>query len=173
MSGTYLEVERGNRVVKVGVVEGKLTAVLAGAPPMELVPDAKNTFHAAVAPDVTITFGGRGDTRDVSIAAPNQPSLRFAPIPESQPTAEQLADYTGDYSSDEVDMRYRVGAGDSGLILSSLKLDPIPLRPLAPDLFGSEFGTLRFTRDAAGTVSGYKLNTLRTIDFRFERVKSR
>jgi hypothetical protein len=172
MSGTYLELERGNRAVTVAVVEGKLTAVLGGAPPFELEPVAKNTFHPTVAPDVTFKFGGRGAARDVTIAAPNQPSLRFALIPESHPTAEQLADYTGDYSSDEVDMRYRIRAGDSGLVFSSLKLDPIPLRPLAPDLFGSEFGTLRFTRDATGAVSGYKLNTLRTIDFRFERLQN-
>jgi hypothetical protein len=57
-----------------------------------------------------------------------------------------------------------------GLVLTQLKNDPGPLRPVTRDLFAGDVGKTRFTRDAQGKVDGVLLTTGRVVDLKFERV---
>jgi hypothetical protein len=48
-----------------------------------------------------------------------------------------------------------------------LKSKDAPLEPAIKDLFTSTEGSIRFTRDARRTVTGFVLNAGRVLNFRF------
>jgi|SRR5713101_1627135 len=51
-------------------------------------------------------------------------------------------EYAGTYYSDEVEVRYQVAIEGGKLVLSSIKLRTVPLRPVIEDLFGGWLDSL-------------------------------
>src|ERR1043166_958531 len=89
------------------------------------------------------------------------------PAPATIPVQE----YVGTYASDELDVRLDIVARDARLVVRRRPADEIELRPAyADDFQATGFGTLRFTRDAAGAVSGFAIYAGRVLDVRFKRV---
>ena len=83
-------------------------------------------------------------------------------------TALDLSVYAGRYQSEELDVSYLLRVQDGHLVLAYSDQPPIPLRPTAIDQFQDEGErTLRFTRDAAGAISGFGLSNGRVFDVRF------
>jgi CubicO group peptidase (beta-lactamase class C family) len=171
LPGNYLEKDKGAQVIRVSATGDALTMQLSGSPPFELRPAGNDSFRLAVAPDVTLAWTGRGDERVLTVTNPPQPTRAFVPVAEYAPHEADLAAYAGTYTSEEVDVKYEIIATDAGLVMRSLKLPATPLAPLVPDLFSADFGTLRFTRDDRGAVTGYLVNTLNTTDFAFARAR--
>jgi len=85
------------------------------------------------------------------------------------PTAAQLAEYTGAFVSDEIEPVYRMSVQDGKLTLTRLKHKPDPLRPTMQDVFVGQTGTLRFNRDPNRHVSGFILDAARIQGFQFTR----
>ena len=78
-----------------------------------------------------------------------------------------LPSFAGEYRSDELEVTYTVGIRDSSLILQSSTL-----YPFSRDAFvGDYMGTVRFLRDAQGSLAGFTLNRKSARGVRFERVK--
>lgn len=78
-----------------------------------------------------------------------------------------LPSFAGEYRSDELDVTYTVAVRDSGLVLQSSTLHPV-----FKDAFvGDYMGTVRFFRDARGSVTAFTLNRKSARGVRFERVK--
>jgi hypothetical protein len=77
--------------------------------------------------------------------------------------------YERGYSSEEIDPLYELKIEDGRLVLYRLKNKPDPLQPVAQDLFKAEVGTIRFTRNPRGEISGFLLSTGRIRNFRFRR----
>lgn len=84
------------------------------------------------------------------------------------PTADELAAYTGAYFSEELQTTYRFSVENGALTMHFRGGDPIPLRPLIRDEFTAGL-TLRFVRDASGTVTGFALDAGRVRNLRFTR----
>jgi CubicO group peptidase (beta-lactamase class C family) len=77
-----------------------------------------------------------------------------------QPPAN-LADYAGDYDSEELGTSYRVVVKDGALQMQHRRRGTIPLKWLWREEFGSldaYFGSVEFERDAAGRVTGLVIN---------------
>ena len=93
----------------------------------------------------------------------------FESVTPSAPAAAQLADFAGSYVSQEIEPVYRIVLQDGKLSLARLKHKPALLEPRTLDVFTTEIGTIRFTRDSNHRVAGFVLNSNRIRNFRFTR----
>ena len=71
------------------------------------------------------------------------------------------------YRSDEIEATYRLVVKDRGLRLERIKSTPSVLEPLVADTFSGQPGVIRFTRDAAGAVTGFVLEAGRVRGMKF------
>ncbi len=106
------------------------------------------------------------------------PSASAAPQPPQpatgswQPTAAELAEYAGEYRSQELDTSWRMEVREGSLVARHFRTGDMALRPAAPDTFsGGAFGEVRFVRDEAGRVVAFTANQVRIRGLRFERVR--
>jgi dipeptidyl aminopeptidase/acylaminoacyl peptidase/CubicO group peptidase (beta-lactamase class C family) len=89
------------------------------------------------------------------------------------PSAEQLAEYVGDYTSEELQATYKVVLEEGRLYARYRSAPPNPLRPGLRDMFWVGAITLLFTRDDVGRVSGFTLDAGRVRHIHFARVHKR
>lgn len=73
------------------------------------------------------------------------------------------------YSSEEIEPLYDLKLDKGELVLHRLKNKPDTLQPVTLDLFAGSIGTVRFTRNAGGRISGFMLSTGRIKNLRFEK----
>lgn len=86
------------------------------------------------------------------------------------PDRTALAAFAGDYYSDELDVRYKIVVGDSGLVVRARRLEEMRLEPAWRDAFTTNFGaTLEFTR-IGKRVDGFTISDGRVRGVRFVRV---
>lgn len=87
------------------------------------------------------------------------------------PAAIAMHDYSGTYTSDELDGRLVVAEKDGMLYVRRRPVDEFQLRPVYADDFasGGALGTLRFRRDASERVTGSSIYGGRVLDVRFDR----
>jgi CubicO group peptidase (beta-lactamase class C family) len=85
-------------------------------------------------------------------------------------TAEQLAEYAGRYSSDELMATYDVAVRAGGLAATCGPGDPVRLRPEGPDRFSLRGPTVTFKRSESGAVTAFEIDLGRARGIRFERV---
>jgi CubicO group peptidase (beta-lactamase class C family) len=109
----------------------------------------------------------------------NQPQRpRGGPSPEPTPVTVELNDYLGHFHSEELDATYHVQIEDEKLGVRIERWPALALVPTGDDtLVGLDFPAwtgprrveLAFSRDAAGTVTGFVLSAGRARDIRFTR----
>ena len=97
----------------------------------------------------------------------------FAAVADFTPSASQLKDYAGVYSSEEIEPLYEIKLDQGGLVLHRLKNKPDALHPITRDLFAGSIGSIRFTRTTQGEISGFMLSTGRVRKFRFGKAGHR
>jgi hypothetical protein len=93
-----------------------------------------------------------------------------------QPARADLSAYTGRYYSEEIDATYVIKMQDSSLVLTRSKFPAAELEPHSGDTFKTDHfsivypsATLRFTRDAQGSVNGFFLDLDRAKNVQFTR----
>ena len=91
----------------------------------------------------------------------------FAAVPSFNPSADQLRDHAGIYSSNEIEPLYDIRLERGDLVLHRLRNKPDTLRPVTLDLFAGSIGSVRFTRSSTGKISGFTLSTGRIKNMRF------
>ena len=140
----------------------------------ELKAFAPGHFHAVGVPwgnDVDFHFiaaeAGKPRSLEQSFGS-GKPEV-FEPVTAFAPTAAQMAEFVGDYVSEEIDPVYRIALADGKLSLSRLKHKPDTLRPVMLDTFTGDIGALHFTRDASGRISGFLLNADRIQNLKFTK----
>jgi CubicO group peptidase (beta-lactamase class C family) len=138
---------------------------------IELKPVSDSRFRPTGQP-VEIRFEPQaaGGMRWIDMPDSGAKPVVYERAEEFKPTPAQLADYAGQYQSDEIEPVYRMTIQDSKLVLVRLKSRPAPLDPAIKDLFTNPGGNFRFTRDAQGKVTGFILNRGRVLNFRFKKV---
>ncbi|MEJ1964966.1 MAG: serine hydrolase domain-containing protein [Gammaproteobacteria bacterium] len=170
-AGTYAE-RNGNGALRAAVRGGSLImSVSVDEDEVTLTPLGKGRYGTDHA-DVTVEFVGEGagEVRSVSIRDSDDPVKIYDRVPDYAPTAAQLAEYAGAYTSDELDVQYRVAFAHGTAVLSSMKLKGIALEPFAPNVFRAlGFGSVRFLRDSGGRVSGFLADTHRVENLKFSR----
>ena len=88
-------------------------------------------------------------------------------VEAADPEIRQLAGYVGKYVSEEIPIPYHLALEDGALVLRRLKSPPETLEPTELDTFRGPIGTVRFARDADGTITGFALSTGRIRNLRF------
>ena len=92
---------------------------------------------------------------------------RVAPV-APRDTAQRVT-YAGHYTSRAIPGVWTVAARRDTLWLSVGGGRPLPIEPLFHDAFQSEYGVLRFQRDARGGIAGLRVTTYGVRDLRFVR----
>jgi hypothetical protein len=98
-------------------------------------------------------------------------AVRFTP---AVPSPAQLRDYAGSYWSPELDLEWSVAVRGDTLVLRNPRQSSLvdiggPMTPATRDAFEVGGALVRFTRDAAGRVTGFGLSASRMKGIRFER----
>jgi hypothetical protein len=86
-----------------------------------------------------------------------------------KPNAAQLAEYAGDYTSEELDVTYTVFVEDGALKVRFRPAQRYTLTPAFDDAFEGEDNTIRFTRSPQGAVDGLSIYAGRARHVRFVR----
>ena len=111
-----------------------------------------------------------GDIRATLTLEDSAPQVfeRFEPL---KPSAEDLAQYAGEYTSSELQASYRFAVKDGKLTLATNWQEPSVLEPAVRDEFQSPLGVaVVFRRDAAGHITGCELFAGRVRNIFFTRV---
>ena len=149
--------------------DGKLE-VGRGDESYEMKALSESRFRLLIAPvDLTFEKSEPGGPQQLVIKSGDGEPDRFAAVPSFSPSASQLDDYTGIYSSEEIEPLYRIRLENGGLVLHRLRNKPDMLHPVTLDLFTVSFGSIRFTRSSSGKISGFTLSTGRIKNLRFEK----
>lgn len=163
-----------DQFVRIAVKDGKLQTELGSDDPLVLKPFAESRFHIADKPwgdMVEIHFAAASGDKPKRLEqsfGDGKPT-EFDVAEAAAPSAAELAQYAGAYVSEEIDPVYRIILGGEKLQLTRLKHKPDTLRPTVRDVFAGDIGTVRFTRDAGGHISGFTLNAGRIQNFHFLR----
>jgi hypothetical protein len=122
------------------------------------LPPAGSPSRAELAPDGSVTLT-------------DQPGnvFRYTKVPAADVAPRPLADYAGQYSSDEADVSMTVAVDQDALVLKRQPDTVIRLTPLYADAFRGAPGFLRFTRDAASRITGFTLTQDRVWLLKFTR----
>jgi CubicO group peptidase (beta-lactamase class C family) len=177
MAGTYWNRASGH-FQRIWVSDGKLQwSEFDGDETHPLKPAGAEHFRVAGVPwgdDIDIHFVAAGAAlpRHLEVSVRGGKPDAFESVPPFDPTAAQLAEFVDAYVSGEIDPVYRIALQNGKLTLARLKHKPDTLRPATRDVFVGDIGTLRFTRDAEGHLSGFILNTGRVQNFRFTKMSN-
>ncbi len=168
--GIYLNPE-GDEIRRITLKGDKLQiSPGAGDESYELKALSENNFHLVIAP-VDFIFESSnpgGSLRLIEKNGDGKPEV-FAAVADFMPSASQLKDYAGVYHSEEIEPLYEIKVEQGKLVLLRLKNKPDALRPIARDLFAGSIGSIRFTRNAQGEISGFALGAERVRNLRFEK----
>ena len=107
-----------------------------------------------------------------AVSLSNQVPRRFELIAEITPTADQLALYQGTYYSDELMTHYDVLLGDEKLILRHQRHGDDTLQPTMVDGFKIGHYDVKFERNEAQEISGFRVHTARVRGIMFHKVAS-
>lgn len=148
----------------VTMVRGKEGRLLAGA--ATWTPVGARVFAVGAS---RVEFG-TGTPLRATIVGPDGSEVleRVTPV---KPTAAQMAEYAGEYASEETQSKVVVRVGAKGLEMQVAGTSPVfGLEPTFVDGFQGSEGAVVFLRDG-GKVKGMRLGDGRVWDLRFERVR--
>jgi CubicO group peptidase (beta-lactamase class C family) len=160
--------------VPLSFVAGKAAATLEieGAAPPEntVIFSGERNGEAVFRPlDVGRTFYFRGG-KSLRVANANGTTESYERVEPAKPTAQELGELVGTYSSDEAETVLEVGMTTAGPVVKRRPDTTIALRPIYKDAFsGQGLGLVRFRRDTAGTVTALSVTLDRVWDMRFEK----
>ena len=175
IAGNYWDGD--DQFAKVIVKDGKLLLDVNRDDWHELIQFAPFHFHVGTEPwgnDIDLHFiaAEAGKPRRMEQSFGSGKPEHFQLVDPAPLTAAELADYAGDYVSEEIDPVYRMGIQNGQIVLTRLKASPDARRPAILDVFVGDIGKIRFTRDSADHVSGFILDAGRIQNFRFTKKKS-
>ncbi len=149
--------------------DGRLFAVTGrDRQPMKSLGDGR--FVLTAAPRTRVQFDAGGGAPGATVTNPGGSDDRFVRAEPFSPTPAKLTEFAGVYRSDEIESVYRMVVHEGSLRLERLKSRPSTLQPVVVDTFATQVGTVRFVRDATGTVTGFVLDAgrVRRVKFRKE-----
>jgi hypothetical protein len=152
------------------VTDGKLYLNFQNVP-YEMAPISSNRFRLLVN-DMVVDFDDDNNSLRANVGQEDEVS--YVRVESHKPTTEELRSLVGSYRSDELEVLYHLAINEDGkqLNLEFLKSGAIVLKPLSQDIFVSENGTLRFTRDESLNVDGLSISSGRIRNLMFTKMRA-
>jgi CubicO group peptidase (beta-lactamase class C family) len=159
----------------------RLYAEATGAPKVELLPETENTFFIKEdGSRISFERDARGQVARLRLQTKSKdPTFDMSTyvghriIPSCPPLrAEELTEFIGEYSSDELGTTYTILVRNGELFAQHRRIGDIPLTQTARRdqfLAGDSWNCFTFTRDARNQVTGFKWTAQRSRNLRFER----
>lgn len=156
--------------------DGNLLAAMPGAT-LRLAPLGKNHFRSTNANPVRDVFFESPDgdrPAAMRVDTEGRKPVTFEAVTLASPTAEQLAEYAGDYYNDELQVIYKIVVEDGrpfirlgyGRVGSNFR-SKNPLTPTIKDEFNGNGVRANFVRDKQNRVTAFKLSSGRVIGLHF------
>lgn len=170
-SGLYLNAS-SERLVRVSIRNGALVlrSFYTDDTDVELTPASANRF---LIPGATLEFApaASGQAQEWRLIDREGRQAAVLQLNALVPSPVDLQSSAGDYRSAELDVSYTVTTRDGSLVVLSAGRGEIALYPVSKDVFaGDSVGTVRFTRDARGTITGFTVNRVNAQGVRFDRI---
>ena len=143
------------------------TLAVAGTPFL-LMPVSETTFRASMV-DFTLVFAAAHDGSVVlEETGPTGDKATYRRLPAPKTDARTLAEFAGDYVSDELDVTWRIEPRGGNLVIRLSGVPDVTLQPAFADVFSSPVGVVRFVR-SNGRVTGLVVGAGRVTGFSFRR----
>jgi CubicO group peptidase (beta-lactamase class C family) len=160
-----------NKTVRsLSLKDGKLMYVRGPGNESELIPLDENRFLISGVPtkiEVIFKSPREGIPPEMHVRAEGQTPTIFRAFKIASPTDVELADYAGDYYSDELGAAFKVLAKDGGLFLTAKHISEVKLMPTIKDEFTVGNLIITFVRDTQNRVSGFNLDGGRVKNIEF------
>ncbi len=165
--GKWAGVYRDPHTDQVFALRAADTALVAtGTAP--LLPLSPDRFRSGTS---NVAFTANGAHRSFILARASGDTSRFEEVSPAAASI-RISEYTGRYTSDELDVALEIVGRDGALFLRRRPNDEMKLRPTYVDAFQAPgVGSLRFRRDARGAIDGFSIYAGRVLDVRFTRAK--
>jgi len=168
--GVYRDVADGS-VGRVFIRDRALIAAGSDGGEYPLTPITPTRFTipgTAVIAEFVRSAGDKPQELHVSGAGPAvRISRQTAPF---APSHEELREFEGTFTSEEIDGTYAIVARDADLVLRAPTRPDMEMKPLFPDAFsGASLGVVMFSRDARGRVTAFSSTTGGVRGLRFVR----
>jgi len=146
----------GDVVLSLG--EHNLVAELAGAS-MSLVPIGQNEFRPEDGPaGARFVLGEEDGVEVLHLSAPGLDELTLTKSDLPAASREETGSLIGEYYSEELDVTYELSLHGDTLFARLPDGEQVRLRPVGDEEFSMRGNTLRFERDTAERVGGFKLD---------------
>jgi CubicO group peptidase (beta-lactamase class C family) len=170
-AGVYWSATSG-MVMELTLQNGKLLAEAFGES-AQIAPVTETDFVTVTPPfDLRIRFEktSQGKPWLMHVGEEGERPDTLEMIEAVSPGTDQLAEYVGEYASEELRVTYQIALEDSNLFVRHRNAPKDPLKPGFSDMFWVDPITLLFTRDDRSRVTGFTANTGRVRRVRFVRV---
>ncbi len=165
--GRYELTRQPGLIITITREDDRLMGEATGQSKAELFPESETKFFLKVA-NVQIAFerDNAGYVHQLMVYQNGReiPAKRLSDLPP-----EALADYVGEYHSDELQVTYALSLDAGKLALRIQSNPPSELLVTKQDEASAEVGTMAFERDDHGTVTGFILQSGRVRNLRFAK----
>jgi CubicO group peptidase (beta-lactamase class C family) len=172
-TGVYLDAAL-RRFWTLDVEDGKLAVSATNGMRFRIAPVSATEFREFEVPvrvDVRFQNRGEGERPLMHLSIDRQKSYSFEPVKLVVPTPAELAEYAGEYYSDEVQASYKIGVENGRLVVTARRAPNLVLAPALKDEFLFAGFNFDFTRDPQNKVNGFLMDTERSINVRFVKRK--
>jgi CubicO group peptidase (beta-lactamase class C family) len=177
-AGTYLNPTNG-AVWRLSARDGKLVANARGGnfqfSPLSDTKFLSSQFQVMTVPVLTfLEFKHSSENQrwTATLTIGSQEPITLQPVDLVTPTEAQLAQYAGDYFSDELQVTYKIRLENGNLFVKNVPaFDGLALKPTVKDAFTASGPGFKFVRDSQGKISGFTLRLpMQRIDMAFAKV---
>jgi CubicO group peptidase (beta-lactamase class C family) len=167
-TGGYRDPVTGD-VWQLSLQEGRLVANDFGTP-VKLAPLSATRFRSVATPfEMEIEFH-RSQAQQpwaMRVRIEDQPPVECEAAPLVAPSPPQLAEFAGNYFSEELNVTYKIKVEGDKLIYQYARAPQMSLSPMIKDTFAAGSFQLTFLRNGQQRVSGFTINAGRVRNLRF------
>ncbi len=151
-------------------VQANKLHVLAGGSdqPLKSIGEGRFVRNSGQGPQYAFDLTANGAGR-LTVGPPSGAGSVLHRVEPWTPAASELQAFAGAYRSDEIEPVYRVALKEASLRVERLKSPSAVLEPVVADVFRAPFGFVRFTRNAAGAITGFVVEAGRVRGLKFWR----
>jgi CubicO group peptidase (beta-lactamase class C family) len=167
-TGGYRDPVTGD-VWQLSLQEGRLVANDFGIP-VQLAPLSATRFRSvATSFEMEIEFHRSQAQRPwaMRVMIEDQPPVECEATPLVTPSPAQLAEYAGNYFSEELNVTYKIKVEGDKLFYQFARAPQMSLSPMIKDTFAAGSFQLNFLRNSQQRISGFTINAGRVRNLRF------